>query len=154
MGGSREYLTRCIRSLKGQSSMEYLLVVGFSMTFLVGIIAIAYSQSSAFSYDVSNAHIQRVGASIVDSVDSVYAAGPPSKKTIKLYFPQNIKQISLQNSSLVFLMAGDGGQYEYVINAATNMTNLSGPIRSFSGVHKITVEVLDQPGSPVNIIDS
>ncbi len=159
MGDGRKYRTRSIWSLwnlkcslKGQSSMEYLLVVGFSMTFLVGIIAVAYSQSSTFSYDVSNAHIQRVGATIIDSVDGVYAAGPPSKKTIKLYFPQNIKQVTIQNSTLVFLMSGDGGAYEYTVRAATNMTN-SSPLHSFSGLHRITVEVLDQPGSPVNIID-
>jgi uncharacterized protein (UPF0333 family) len=131
--------------------MEYLLVVGFSMMFLVAIIVVAYSQSSTFAYSVSDSQIKRVGATIVDSVDGVYAAGPPSKKTIKLYFPQNIQQVSIQNNSLVFLMSGESGPYEYAISATTNMT---GSIRPFAGLHKITIVVLDQPGSPVNVTDS
>ncbi len=47
-------------------------------------------------------------------------------------------------------MYGESGDYEYTVSAATNMT---GNIKSFSGMHRITVEVLDQPGSPVQIID-
>lgn len=136
MGGRRE--TEAGRmSQKGQSSMEYLLVMAFVFTMLVAIIVLAYSQSATFSTDVSASQIQKVGNQLVDAANTVYYAGPPTKKTIRLYFPQGVRNVTLSGNTIIFIMQGTNGPYEYAIPAATNLT---GTLQPFPGIHTVTVE--------------
>jgi uncharacterized protein (UPF0333 family) len=130
MGGRRKARTR------GQSSMEYLIITGISFLFLFAIMVVAYYQSATFSTDVAGAQVQKVGNQIVDAADIAYYAGPPTKKTITVYFPDHIKTITISEQTIIFLMEGNGGAYEYPVFAATNMT---GSLGSFKGLHTITI---------------
>jgi uncharacterized protein (UPF0333 family) len=128
-------------SLKAQAAMEYLLVMAFVFVILTGILLVAYLQSSSFQTDVSAAQIQKVGNQIVDAANTVYYAGPPTKKTIKLYFPDGIQSISFNNQTLLFTMQGSKGPYEYAVFASTNMT---GQLRTNAGLH--TISAVAKPG--------
>ena len=134
--------------IRGQVSMEYLLIVGFSLLLLIPIILLAYSQSATFTDDVTAAQIQKVGSEITQAVNTVYYAGQPTKKTIQVYFPKNINQINITDSSVVFTVQGQGGSYQYAAFAQSNMT---GTIDTFSGIHIITVQA---QGSIVTVVDS
>jgi uncharacterized protein (UPF0333 family) len=131
----------------GQVAMEYLLITGFVFLILATIMVISYSQSAAFSRQVTASQIQKVGNQIIDAANAAYYAGPPTKRTLTLYFPELINRVDINNTSLTFTVQGEGGVYEYSISAATNMT---GSIRSFSGIHVISVEAQD---NIVNITD-
>lgn len=128
--------------------MEYLLAAAFAFMLLVPIIIIAYTQSSRFSGDVSSAQIQKIGNEIKDAVDAVYYAGPPTKKTLKLYFPENIKSVDINEQTLLFTMYGPDGEYQYTVFTESN---ISGEIRPFTGIHTITVLAQDLQ---VNITDA
>jgi uncharacterized protein (UPF0333 family) len=132
---------------KGQIAMEYLLAVGFAFLLLVPIIIIAYTQSSRFSDDVTAAQVQRVGEELVEAVHAVHYAGPPAKKTVRVYFPERVSDVSFQNSTIVFSIQAEGGAYEY---AVFSQAVLSGDVREFAGVHVITVEAT---GGGVNVTD-
>ena len=134
---------------KAQSAMEFLMVVMFAFLILFGILMVAYVQTSTFQADVTAAQVQKVGNSIVDAANAAYYAGPPTKKTITLYFPENINSVVLRNQTIIFTVqsSGGAGNYEYAVFAATNMT---GSIRKFSGLHVVTIEALD---TVVNITD-
>ena len=125
--------------------MEYLLVMAFVFVLLVGILILAYQQSAAFSNDVSAAQVQKIGTELVDAANTVYYAGPPTKKTVRLYFPENIKNITISGQTILFTMQGRNGPYEYAISASTNMT---GTLQPFNGLHVISIEAQE---SVVNI---
>lgn len=120
--------------------MEYLLVVAFGFLLLVPIVLISMTQSSRFTSDVTAAQIQKVGRELTDAVDSVYYAGPPTKRTMQLYFPVGIRNVTLSNSTIIFRVSGSSGAYDYPVFAATNVT---GELRTFAGVHRITLEAGD-----------
>jgi uncharacterized protein (UPF0333 family) len=124
-----------------------MLVVSFGFLLIAAIMVVSYSQSSNFSREVSSAQIQRVGSTIIDAANTAYYAGPPTKKTIRLYFPQHITAVSISGNTLVFSMQGEGGAYDYVLDAQTNLT---GSIKSGAGVHTITVRA---QANAVNITD-
>lgn len=132
---------------RGQIAMEYLLVAGFAFVLLVPIIIIAYTQSAQFSTDVTAAQVQKVGSTIVDNVNAAYYAGPPTKRTLRLYFPEKITSITIANSSIIFEVQGTP-RYNYVAFAAANMT---GTLRPYAGLHTITITA-DDPN--VNVTDS
>lgn len=125
--------------------MEYLLVMAFVFVLLIGILILAYQQSAAFTNDVSAAQVQKIGTELVDAANAVYYAGPPTKKTVRLYFPENIRNITINEQTILFTMQGSTGTYEYAIRAATNMT---GTLRPFNGLHVISIEAQE---SVVNI---
>jgi len=120
--------------------MEYLLIVSFAFLLLTAIIFVALSQSSSFSSEVTAAQIQKVAHRIVDAADAAYYAGPPTKKSFSLYFPDNILEANVTGKDVVFRVSGTGGNYEYALSSSTN---LSGTLRTFKGVHHITVEATD-----------
>ena len=121
--------------------------MAFVFVLLTGIMFVAYTQSATFSNDVTASQLQKVGNEIVDAVNTAYYAGPPTKKTIKLYFPNNIKEIEIAEQTIVFTVSGVGEEYEYAVFASTNM---SGTLRTFSGLHTVTVTAQE---NIVNISD-
>jgi uncharacterized protein (UPF0333 family) len=127
--------------------MEYLLVVAFSFALLAAIAFVALTASSSFGSEVSASQVQKIGNQIVDAADAVYYSGPPAKKTLTLYFPQMIKNVTLSGKNVIFTMQGDGGDYDYSVSSASNLT---GDLRTFSGLHNIIIEAGD---GAVNITD-
>ncbi len=125
---------------RGQTSMEYLLVVAFAFFLLIPIILITMSQSARFSSDVTAAQVQKIGNELLDTINSVYYSGPPTKRTLKLYFPNGINNLAFEQSRIVFTVQGTGTTYEYALYAATN---ISGTIKPFSGIHTITITAGD-----------
>jgi hypothetical protein len=117
--------------------MEYLLVMAFVFTILVAIIILAYSQAATFSSDVTAAQVQKVGNTLADAVNTVYYAGSPTKKTVRVYFPEHIDTITIDGEFIIFNVQGRGGPYEYAVRTATNLT---GSLQAFGGVHTVTIE--------------
>lgn len=122
--------------MRGQVSMEYLMITAMAFLLLAPIIIIAYSESNDFHIDVSQAQIEKVGSEIVAAANAVSYTGPPAKRTIKLYFPDGIKATQITGREVVFTMTGHAGPYEY---SAVAEANLSGSLNTFAGTHTITI---------------
>jgi len=120
--------------------MEYLLVVSFAFILLTLILVIAYSESARFSLQVSTAQIQRSGGELVDAINTVYYAGPPTKKTMQVQFPKHLRGVRIENNTIIFEMLGESGLYDYAVDAYPNVT---GSMRSHSGLHLITLEAIN-----------
>lgn len=136
MGGRRETRTRR-QGCKAQSSMEFLLVTVFAFILLAGILIIAYAQSSSFSTDITSAQVQKVGMQLTDAANTVYYAGPPTKKTMTVYIPEHVTNISIGGSSVLFTLQGPGGISQY---SAIAVPNLTGSLQPFAGIHVVTIE--------------
>jgi len=142
---SKEYSMVC---RGGQVSMEFLLITGFAFLLILPIVIIAYNQSATFNDEVSAAQIQKVGNQIAEAVNTVYYAGPPTKKTIKVWMPDNVYDVDITDQTLTFTVQGSGGQYEYSVFSDTNMT---GSIQTFNGVHVLSIQA---ETNVVNITES
>ena len=127
-------------------------MVIFGFVLIVGVIVIAYMHASSFSEQVTNSQAQKIGNQVIDAVNAVFYQGPPAKRTITVYFPDNIKNVTVENQSIVFTLSTSAGYSEYAISAATNMT---GSIRNFAGLHVMTLEAYDAGTTvEVNVTDS
>ncbi|MFC1648090.1 hypothetical protein ACFL1B_01390 [Nanoarchaeota archaeon] len=122
--------------MRGQVSLEYLLVTGFAFIFIIPIIALYYSQSSQLNEDITSAQADRIASEIVEAANEVYYLGEPSKKTLTAYMPENVKSITFQESSISIRVDSSSGEFDVVKVAAMNLT---GSIDIFSGIHKIEV---------------
>ncbi|MCX6742304.1 MAG: hypothetical protein NTX24_03995 [Candidatus Pacearchaeota archaeon] len=96
---------------KAQVSIEYTLVIGLIIVALTIVVAVALSYSTSAKHQIIMNQIDKVGKKIVETTDTVYYLGPPSKATIDLTMPSNIQSILINRAakSITFKFTGSTG---------------------------------------------
>ena len=121
---------------KGQVSIEYLVVLGFLMLFIVPLLVL-YSQTQKDTQDQLNeAQARRVGNLLRDAAERVYFAGDPAQETLQVYLPDKIESITLSNTSIVYTIRGGARMYDLYI---PSIAPLNGTLLTNKGVHVVTV---------------
>ena len=127
------------RSLFGrrcQVSIEYLLIVGFTVVLIFPMLYLFYSQSGSFESEVAATQAEKIAQRITDAADSVYYLGEPSQQRLTLMFPDGIKNVTVSMTSVAFLMQGSPQNYEVV---KWSVANLTGNISTSEGIHHVTL---------------
>ncbi|MBW2990350.1 hypothetical protein KY348_01455 [Candidatus Woesearchaeota archaeon] len=127
-------------NIKSQISIEFLIVVGIAFLMTIPLILIFYQQSSTLNTDITSSQVEKVASEIRDAADEVYYLGPPSKKTISIYMPEDVQSVSINNNKIIFLVDSPIGDYQVV---KWTVANLSGTMASHTGIHHVTVEAYD-----------
>jgi hypothetical protein len=137
-----------MRMLRGQASIEYIMLLGFTMVLLFPLLYLFYSESGDFASDVTAAQFDQIAQSIINNADAVYYHGEPSQETLVVQFPPGIKAVTIQGSSLTILVQGRPVPYEVVKWSAANLT---GSIDPHDGAHRLTIRAM---AGGVQIIDN
>ena len=107
--------------MKGQISVEYLLIIGFVAVITVPLIILYYTYTSDSSDEIITSQIDQIARKIVDSAESVYFLGSPSQTTVKVYIPNQIKGASLDNKEVLFNVSTRTGVSEIVQVSSVDM---------------------------------
>ncbi|MDO8740018.1 MAG: hypothetical protein Q7J54_00400 [Candidatus Woesearchaeota archaeon] len=122
---------------RGQASTEYMIIIGFVALVLIPLIVIFYKQGASTKDQITTSEADQIAKKITDAADSVYYMGEPSKMTLKLYMPENVKEISFSGREIRFKVATANGMTDITSVAATNMM---GSIDNSQGIKFIVVE--------------
>lgn len=143
MGDKKMIFDRVFR--KAQVSMEYMILVGFLVVITIPLILVYNTQYKGTSQQIISNQADQIGQKIIDTAESIYYLGQPSKTTIKVYMPQQVNDTLIMNNSLVFYVLSSGGASEVV-----KMSNvpIQGTLKSSAGMHYITMQSV---GTYVNI---
>ena len=96
------------RKKRGQASLEYMVIIGFSVLLVIPLIIMYANEKSDLDIKVNSNQAQLIERKICDAAESVYYLGEPSKTRLKVYMPKNIEEIYFTNNTLMFMMrAGD-----------------------------------------------
>jgi len=125
---------------KAQVSLEFLLVVGFTFLMSIPLIILFYQQSETFNTEIGASQVNKVASEIRDAADEVYYLGSPSKRTVTIYMPEGVQNISISGNNIIFSVDSPSGVYELVKWSAANLT---GSIQNYKGIHHISVEAHD-----------
>ena len=102
---------------KGQIGIEYMIVVGFITLAIISVLGFSIFFSNSIKDRVRLNQAESYAVGLINSAEAVFFAGEPSKKTIKLYLPEGVNDIYIDN------------EYTLIVD----MTTSSGPnIRAFS----------------------
>ncbi|MFH1072890.1 MAG: hypothetical protein V1743_05670 [Nanoarchaeota archaeon] len=129
---------------KGQISMEYLLIVGFTFLMLVPLIVIFFTSSNDLEESITQNQADKIASQVIDSADEVFFLGPPAKKTIKAFFPDDVTNVEFGENYLKFWIKNRPQQPHY------SVANISGNLSSGGGLHIITIT---SSGTGVEITD-
>ena len=127
---------------KGQVSIEFLIIVGIAMLMIIPLTLVYFKQSETLNTDIAGTQADKIASEIRDAADEVYYLGPPSKKTITVYMPQEVTAISFYESSIIFNLSTASGHTELVKWSAANFS-ASSSLEATHGIRHITVEAVN-----------
>ena len=120
----------------GQVSMEYLMVASFALLITIPIIITFYLQSGDINDDINLNQVDQVARKVIDTAESVYYLGSPSKTTLKVYMPPHVKEVGILSRDLSFNITTQAG----IINVVrTSNVNMTGNISEEPGIHHLEV---------------
>jgi uncharacterized protein (UPF0333 family) len=89
---------------RGQISIEYLMVIGFSL-FMISVLLVLFSQHNATqSTQITDSQLNQIGNKIISAVEEIYYLGEPSRKKITIYMPSGVENISISGHELLFIV--------------------------------------------------
>ena len=121
---------------RGQISAEYLILVGFILLTLIPVIAALYSYSAHSQERLAVEQAHQTVKRIADAANTVYSLGHPSRIIRKVYIPANIKNATISDMEIIFVVEGSTGDVEVV---ETTMVEVSGTLPTNQGTYRMNV---------------
>lgn len=124
-------------SKKAQISIEYMSILGFVLIIISILVVLSYVYSRQIEDQIIINQIDKLAKEIVDSAESVYYFGEPTKTTIKAYMPDKIEQINISSDGISFWIRTQNGISDI---AYSSSVNLSGTLSNAPGIRYIQIE--------------
>ncbi len=126
-----------MKEKNAQVSVEYVIIIGFSLLITLPLILIFYEHTRATSDQVISSQVDQIARKIVDNSESVYYLGEPSKTRIKVYMPENVEDAIISNKEVTFRVKTKSGVTDI---SHICSVNISGYIAITPGIHYISIE--------------
>lgn len=147
---------------KGQSSLEYLLIVALTFAIIVPTTYLFYNYSKESSQEITDAQITKLGRSIVDSAESIFYSGQGSKTVLELNVPENVYSAQIiDGRELVFNVTTTFGISEIVFFSSVNMSTSSQNCNanickvtglSNSGLKRVKIEAISKDTVAIDVV--
>jgi hypothetical protein len=126
------------KNRRAQIGIEYMIVVGFVSLAIMSILAFAFLYSSQIKDKIRLNQVESFATQLVNSAESVFFAGEPSKTTIKLYLPDGVEEITIASDSVIIRtnVAAGGSN----VRGFSSKVPLNGSIAVGEGLKKLVLE--------------
>jgi hypothetical protein len=105
---------------------------------IIPLLVFFAHQSVSYQDDVNIAHLERVAGELLQASEEVFYLGAPTQKRLRLYFPDQLESIVIEEQAIVFTMNYGSSSLTYPVSSFLPL-NLSGSIDARGGLHIITV---------------
>ena len=122
---------------RGQVSIEFMVLIAFLTLIIISLLYASMYYTKEVENTISTTQLDRLVKEIVDSSEYVYYFGEPSKTTIKVFIPRNVKEITVGPNEINFRVKTLQGETDIFYRSSVN---LSGRISNSHGFHLITIE--------------
>lgn len=122
---------------KSQVAMEYVFIVGFATLLAIPLFLIFSYYSNEARDEVAINQADSIARKIVDSAESVYYLGEPSKVTLKVYMPNYVDDLTIEDGDVHFVVKT--GFFPNDIVHSSDI-NISGNVSFKPGLKIINIE--------------
>jgi hypothetical protein len=113
--------------MKGQASVEYLIVVGVAFLVMIPAIFFFFNFSKETGQDISLSQLDAVGREMVQAAETLYYGGVGSKTTMEISIPLGVNHAFIADQrELVFNASTNAGELELVFFSRVNLTTSGG----------------------------
>jgi hypothetical protein len=109
--------------MRGQISVEYLIIIGIALGILIPGILFFYTYSQSSEGSTTNAHLNDVGLKMVATAKGTYAQGIGAWQTLEVTLPPEVTRVYVSGTELVFVYDTPSGLSEAVFFSTINMTS-------------------------------
>ncbi|MCK5373238.1 MAG: hypothetical protein KAJ20_02790 [Candidatus Aenigmarchaeota archaeon] len=124
---------------KGQSGLEYMIIVIIAMLLITPVILKGTSMLTDMKSDVNVMTAKGAINEISDAAESVFAQGEPAKITVNSEFPENINQTYVGSREIMIQLNAYGGVTDIVNRFDFNVT---GYLPQNNGRYDITIRAV------------
>lgn len=107
--------------MRGQISVEYLIVIAVALGILVPGVLFFYSYTKSGEATATNTQINDIGLRMVSLVKSTYALGNGAWQTLEITMPATVTRVYVNESELTFIYDTPSGPSEAVFFSNINM---------------------------------
>src|SRR4030042_6530915 len=83
--------------LRAQAAMEYLMVIALVTALIIPATFIFYRYSQGSNERIKSGQIEKMGNDIIDSAETIYYLGYPSRQEIDEQMPEGVYNITIFN---------------------------------------------------------
>lgn len=121
---------------KSQIGIEYMVIIGFVTFAIISTLAMAIVYSGQTKDNIRLNQAESFSVQLINSAESVFFAGEPSKATVSLYLPDGIKYLNITSDYVVMTISTSAG--ENVVSYKSKVP-LNGTISAGEGIKKLTL---------------
>lgn len=128
------------QKIRAQSSMEFLILMGFLTFVIIGILSIGYFYSNTINDRIKSNQVANFANKITSTAETVFYAGEPSKATISVHFPDGIEDVEIINNTIFITYHLASGQNKISFSSNVPIAeNPSAQITSNSGIKNLVI---------------
>ena|SRR3989344_942286 len=121
---------------RGQISTEYLILLSFVVFLVISMLGVSFLYSSLAKDRIKFRNLDQFASNVIDSAESVFYSGEPSRITINPYLPEGVQGIEVLTGEIIFNVSTSSGTTR--ISYASNV-NLAGSLSYNQGVKRISI---------------
>jgi hypothetical protein len=121
---------------KGQIGVEYMIIAGFVVFLILGVLGIAFFYSNQTTDVIRINQLTNFADKLIISGESVFYSGEPSKLTVTSYLPLGVQNISIFDKEILVRIRTNSGMA--VMSFSSNVP-VSGNISITEGVKVIEI---------------
>ena len=107
--------------------------MSFVTFVLAGILGVAFFYTNGIQDRVRVSQMNNFANKVISAAEYVYSAGEPSKTTVTAYLPENVKNITMQDNTLIISLQTSSGLNKIGFSSGVNIT---GNITHTPGIKK------------------
>jgi uncharacterized protein (UPF0333 family) len=123
--------------MKGQASLELFVTLGVVIAFTIPVILLLLSVTSIGYEDTAKAQADASARTLADNINSVYAQGPGSQRTILLNVPPSTESVRVIDGEVVVSIKTSGGTFDAAAPTIASVVNKNIPGKT--GLFKLIV---------------
>lgn len=125
------------RGKKAQVGIEYMIIIGFLTFAITAVLVFAIFYSDKIKDRVRLNQVENFAIQLLNSAESVFFAGEPSKTTVSLYLPDGVEDINIIQDYLVITTRTSSGDN---VREFKSRVPINGSISAGEGIKKLTLE--------------
>ena len=126
--------------MRGQAAVEYFVVVGLVVMFMIPLWTYMVSTQQDVGQEVSLSYAQTAAKQIADAASLVHSQGYPAKISIRVYIPAGVLNVSLAQKTVSLNIT-----YRNLMTDVWSKSNadMNGTIPTNEGYYNFDIQSMD-----------
>ena len=124
----------------GQSSIEYIILIGLILAALIPLI---YYTTERSSNDIRINQADQSVQTVANAADNVYTAGPGNREYIQIVLPSGVQSFTVKDRDIIMNISIYAGVSNIHARTIANVVNTT-PLPRDQGTYNLIVKMTDQ----------